>query len=79
MKLPSKVTPFKESVIAKFVPILDKLRSESLSPSELYKTVKTKVNGPSDFMEILDCLFILEKIELNEHEEVIHYVKNGKE
>lgn len=79
MKLPNKVTPFKESIIAKFVPVLDKLRSESLSPSELYKAVKTKVNGISEFMEILDCLFLLEKIELDEHEEVIQYVKDDKE
>lgn len=27
MKLPSKVTPFKESIIAKFTPVLDKLKS----------------------------------------------------
>lgn len=79
MKLPSKVTPFKESIIAKFIPVLDTLKTESLSPSELYKEVKTKVNGISELMEILDCLFILEKIKLDEYEEVIHYVKNDKE
>lgn len=79
MKLPSKVTPFKESIIAKFIPVLDTLKTESLSPSELYKEVKTKVNGISEFMEILDCLFILEKIKLDKYEEVIHYVKNDKE
>ena len=73
MKLPSKVTPFKESIVAKFIPVLDKLKSGPLSPSELYKAVKTKVN------EILDCLFILEKIKLDEHEEVIHYVKDDEE
>ena len=55
MKLPSKVTPFKESIVAKFIPVLDKLKS-----------------GPY-------CLFILEKIKLDEHEEVIHYVKDDEE
>lgn len=79
MKLPSKVTPFKESIIAKFTPVLNKLKSGPLSPSELYKSVKTKVNGISEFMEILECLFILEKIKLDEHEEVIHYVKDEEE
>lgn len=79
MKLPSKVTPFKESIIAKFVPVLEKLKSGPLSLSELYKAVKTKVNSVSEFMEILNCLFILGKIELDEYEEVVHYVKNDKE
>lgn len=79
MKLPSKVTPFKESIIAKFIPVLDKLKYGPLSPSELYKEVKTKVNGISEFMEILECLFVLEKIKLDEHEEAIHYVKDDKE
>lgn len=79
MKLPNKVTPFKESIIAKFVPVLEKLKSGPLSLSELYKAVKTKVNSVSEFMEILNCLFILGKIELDEYEEVVHYVKNDKE
>ena len=79
MKLPSKVTPFKESILAKFIPVLDKLKSGHLSPSDLYKAVKTKVNGTSEFMEVLDCIFILGKIKLDEHEEVIHYVKDDKE
>lgn len=79
MKLPSKVTPFKESIVAKFIPVLDNLKIGPLSPSDLYKAVKTKVNDLSEFMEILDCLFILEKIKLDEHEEVIHYVKDDEE
>ena len=33
----------------------------------------------SEYMEILYCLFILEKIKLDEHEEVIHYVKDDEE
>ena len=79
MKLPSKVTPFKESIVAKFIPVLDNLKTGPLSPSDLYKAVKTKVNNISEYMEILYCLFILEKNKLDEHEEVIHYVKDDEE
>lgn len=43
MKLPSKVTPFKESIVAKFIPVLDNLKTGPLSPSDLYKAVKTKI------------------------------------
>lgn len=76
MKLPSKVTPYKKSIIAKFVPVLDILRSGDLSPEELYKKTKSKIENLSEFLEILDCLFILGKIELLESKEVIHFVEN---
>ena len=36
MKMPSKVTPYKESIIAKFPVILTILEKEDLSPTELY-------------------------------------------
>ncbi len=72
MKFPSKVTPYKESIIAKFPVVLAKLERKDMSPSELYKSVKSRVADIREFMDILDCLYALNKIELNG--EVIHYV-----
>ncbi len=72
MKFPSKVTPYKESIIAKFPVVLGKLEKKDMTPSELYKGVKNKVADIREFMDILDCLYALNKIELNG--EVIHYV-----
>lgn len=72
MKFPSKVTPYKESIIAKFPLVLAKLENKDLSPSDLYKSVKNHVTDIREFMDILDCLYALRKIELNG--EVIHYV-----
>ena len=57
MKIPSKVTPYKESIIAKFPVILTILEKEDLSPSELYEKVrKTKIKDITEFVEILECL-----------------------
>ena len=43
MKFPSKVTPYKESIIAKFPMVLEKLEKKDMAPGELYKSVKNKV------------------------------------
>ena len=73
MKFPSKVTPYKESIIAKFPVVLTILEKEDMTPSKLYTKVKnSKIKDIREFMEVLDCLYALNKIELQE--EVLHYV-----
>lgn len=73
MRFPSKVTSYKESTIALFPVVLSQLEKKDLTPSELYKKVKNKVSGAQEYLEILDCLYALDKIELEG--EVIHYVE----
>lgn len=72
MRFPSKVTTYKESTIAKFPVILAQLEKNDMTPGELYKKVKNKVTDVREFMEILDCLYTLNKIELRK--EMLHYV-----
>ena len=61
-----------ESIIAKFPVVLGKLEKKDMSPSELYRSVKRQVTDIREFMDIMDCLYALKKVELNG--EVIHYV-----
>ena len=73
MKMPSKVTPYKESILAKFPVILTLLEKEDLSPTELYgKVRKSKIKDITEFVEVLECLYAMNKIELRK--EVLHYV-----
>lgn len=72
MKFPSKVTPYKESVIAKFPVVLSKLEKKDMTPAELYKSMKSRIMDIREFMDIMDCLYALNKIELKGDE--IHYV-----
>ena len=72
MKFPSKVTPYKESIIAKFPIVLAHLEKGDMELELLYKKVKNKVEDVREYMEILDCLYALNKIELKE--EALHYV-----
>lgn len=73
MKLPSKVTPYKESTIAKFPIVLELLEKKDMTPQELYAKVrKSKIKDISEFVEVLDCLYSMNKIDIDE--EVLHYV-----
>lgn len=73
MKIPSKVTTYKESTIAKFPIILEILEKSDMTPPDLYAKVrKSKIKDITEFVEVLDCLYAMNKIEIRE--EVLHYV-----
>lgn len=74
MRFPSKVTPYKDSILAKFPVVLSVLETGEMHPVELYKKVRVKVNDVGEFVEILDCLFALGAIELNDERDVLRYV-----
>ncbi|MDR0681238.1 MAG: hypothetical protein LBG15_05240 [Dysgonamonadaceae bacterium] len=60
--------------MAKFALLLKEIKVQDISAIELFEKVKPKIGGIADYLEILDCLFALRKIELSEKMEVLHYV-----
>ena len=74
MKLPNKVITYTESTISQFPSVLSCLKEQDMSPASLYKKVKSKVEDIGEYIDILDCLYALGKIELIEHLGVLHYV-----
>lgn len=74
MKLPSKVTPYKKSTLSSLPIILKTLSTVDLSPELLYSKVKKDFASIAQFIDALDCLFALGKIELLP-EGVVHYVE----
>ena len=72
MKLPSKVTSYKESTISKFPIILKLLKEKDYTVSSLYTKIKNKISI-NDYVDVLICLYILNQITLKN--EFIHYVK----
>ncbi len=74
MRFPSKVTPYKESVLAKFPIVLSALEGAEMHPLDLYKKVKSKVDDVGEFLEILDCLYALGTIELIDERNMLRYV-----
>lgn len=74
MKLPNKVTSYKESVLSKLTILLDILSVKDSSLIELYFNTKQHFSDTSEFIDTVDCLFALNKLEYNEDLEVLHYV-----
>lgn len=74
MLLPNKLYSYKESTLSKFPAVLKELRKEPLSVHELYRRVIKKMDGVNEFIDVLDCLYALRKIEYDENEEVLRYV-----
>lgn len=74
MRLPSKTTTYSGSVLSKFPIMLDLLAEQDMTPVELYKTTRTKVEDVGEFLEIIDCLYLMGKIELVPDREVLRYV-----
>lgn len=74
MRMPSKVTPYSQSTLSKFPPILKQLAQQDLRPAGLYEKVKSHFKDVDEFADALDCLFVLGQIELLYPEEVLHYV-----
>ena len=77
MRMPSKVNPFSDSLVALFAPILERLEKQDMTPHDLLVATKTKVSEISIFLDALDCLYKLGKIEIPDGTEVLRYVKKG--
>lgn len=70
MKFPSKFITYKESIISKFPIFLSILSEHDLTITELFKKTKSKVDDANEFIEIIFCLYSLNRIKVNE--EVVH-------
>ena len=75
MKLPNKVTAYHESVLSKFGPTLSLLAQGEISPCELYKTTRELYSSVAQFVDTLDALYTLGKIDYDADKGVIRYVE----
>lgn len=77
MRMPSKVTPYEKSTLATFPIILEILEKEAMTPKRLYSKSRKYFKNISEFVEVLDCLFILNKIEIQEDSGVLRFVEKS--
>jgi hypothetical protein len=77
MRLPNKITTLGESIISKFSAILKNVEDRDIPVLELYTAVKPEMEDVETFLETLDCLYALGKIDFNEQERTICYVGNA--
>lgn len=73
MRFPNKVISYNESIISKFPLILELLQKRDYAVAELFDKIKMRVDI-EDYMDALDSLYALGRIEINTQTRRIHYV-----
>ena len=74
MLLPNKLYTYDESVLSKLPLILRILKKQPIGVLDLYRKVIPKLSGVSEFIEVMDCLYALGKIDYNGEEDILYYV-----
>ncbi len=74
MRLPNKVTTYKESCFSKFPIVLSNLSVKKKSPYELYNALAKNFDSVTEFIDTLDCLFALEKLTYDEDREILYVI-----
>ena len=66
MLLPNKLFSYNQSVLSKLPAFMKSLDTPKYT-RELYQLMKAEVNSPIEFIEVLDCLYALHKIDLDDN------------
>lgn len=72
MRLPDKITPYDDSVLPLLLKILKQLIDCEKSPTALFAQLKGA--DTSEFIEAMDCLYALGKIDFTDDGRGIRYV-----
>ena len=77
MRLPSKVTPYRNSILSKFPAVMKILAQEDITPGDLFQKVKKSEIELAEFIKILDGLYLLGRVQLVREKGVLHYVEEN--
>jgi hypothetical protein len=75
MLFPDKLFTYSESVISKFPAVLDVIKKQPIKVEDLYISVNKYVSGTAEFLDVLDCLYALGKVDYDVEKEVLRYVE----
>ena len=65
MLLPNKTIRYEKSIISKFPSILKVLQGGTMNPKELYDICGSGFEDVNEFIQAIDCLYALGKVQLN--------------
>ena len=74
MQLPNKLYSYSDSILSKFPIVLKTLQKGDIQVLSLFTSNQEKFESVNDFIETLDTLYALQKIEYNDEKGVIHLV-----
>lgn len=76
MRLPSKVTLYKDSIVSKFPVVLDLIQKAPIKPADLYREKRKLFKNLNEYIDVLDCLFALGTVEFDEQENLRYVERN---
>lgn len=66
MRLPNKLYTYQESQLPLFPVFLEALSQGSIHPTGLYEQVRSRCQSVSDFTEVLDALYALNVVTIDQ-------------
>ncbi len=70
MQLPNKLYSYKNSTLALIPLVLRALGSQRMHITSLYKTVTPNLDEATDFLAVMDCLYALRAVDMDNNGEV---------
>lgn len=74
MQLPNKLYSYNYSILSKFPILLKSLQKGDVQVLSLFMSNQDKFESINDFIETLDALYALRKIDYDDEKGVIHFV-----
>ena len=70
MQLPNKLYSYKNSTLYLIPLVLNEIKDVPLPIKDLYDRIRAHLSDATDFMAVMDCLYALRAVDLNEEGEV---------
>ena len=70
MQLPNKLYSYKQSTLALIPKVLSELKDEPVEVKDLFLAVRPVLTDATDFLSVMDCLYALRAVDINEDGEV---------
>ena len=70
MQLPNKLYSYKSSTLALIPVVMSALQNNPVEVKDLFLEVKPQLADATDFLSVMDCLYALRAIDINDEGEV---------
>ena len=70
MQLPNKLYSYKNSTLALVPIVLGELKNGPMPAAALFQAVRPSLQEATDFLSVMDCLFALYAVDMNDEGEV---------
>lgn len=70
MQLPNKLYSYKNSTLALIPVVLKELQNGPVEVGELYMSVRPSLAEATDFLSVMDCLYVLRAVDITDSGEV---------